>query len=191
MLGFGFLKHLLIQRKTKMINKKNIGYYVIAILLFIVSKFAYSYAKNDMVTFLTKPTSKIISFITNSTAIYNPESGFYYENLNIVIDKSCSGFNFFILLYLLLFFSTIKIIQQEFYKIITIPTMLLLAYLITLFVNTSRILISIFIENKTALKYEWLHQAEGVFIYLSFLIIFYKLSEYLQTKIIKHHAKLT
>ncbi len=174
-----------------MINKKNLRYYIIAILLFIVSKFTYSYAKNDMVIFLTKPTSKIISFITNSKAIYNPKSGFYYENLNIVIDKSCSGFNFWMLLYLLLFFSIIKLIEQEFYKIITLPATLLFTYLITLFVNTSRILISIFIEHKTDLKYQWLHQAEGAFIYLSFLIISYKLFEYLQTKIIKHHEKLT
>jgi exosortase K len=151
-----------------------------ALIIFAAAKFAYVFANNDMIRFLTKPTNQVVSFITNRTPIYNSEIGFYYQNLNITIDKSCSGFNFWMLLFLLLFFSILKIIESNKIKMLLFPITLLTSYLLTLFVNTSRILIALFIEKNTSLNYHWLHQAEGVFIYLSFLIIFYLSLNYLQ-----------
>ncbi|MEP5340521.1 MAG: exosortase K [Algibacter sp.] len=172
-------------------HSKNTIYYATALIAFVISKFTYAFANNDMITFLTKPTNRVVSFITNRTPIYNSEIGFYYQNLNITIDKSCSGFNFWMLLFLLLFFSTLKIIESDRIKMLLFPVTLLISYLLTLFVNTSRILISLFIEKNTSLNYHWLHQAEGVFIYLSFLIIFYISLNYLQNKHIQHHEKRT
>ena len=172
-------------------RSKNTFYYVSALILFVTAKFGYSFANNDMATFLTKPTNSVVSFITNRRPTYNSNIGFYYESLNITIDKSCSGFNFWMLLFLLLFFSTLKFIESNKMKVLLLPITLLISYLLTLFVNTSRIVISIFIEKNTSLNYHWLHQAEGVFIYLSFLIIIYISLNYLQNKIIKNHEKLT
>jgi len=169
---------------------KNTFYYVSALIIFITAKFGYSFANNDMITFLIKPTNHVVSFLVNRTPIYNSEIGFYYQNLNIAIDKSCSGFNFWMLLFLLLLFSTLKFVESYKIKVLLFPVTLLISYLLTLFVNTSRIVISIFIEKNTSLNYHWLHQAEGVFIYLSFLIIFYLSLNYLQNKIIKNHEKL-
>lgn len=174
-----------------MIKSKNTFYHLFAFTFFIGSKFAYSFANNDMVSFLTRPTNTIISFITNKASTYNSESGFYYASLNIVIDKSCSGFNFWMLLFLLLFFSILKFTKSKEIKVLLLPATLLVSYLLTLFVNTSRILVSLFIEKNTSLDYNWLHQAEGVFIYLSFLILFYISLNYLQTKFINNYEKLT
>ncbi|WP_425567980.1 exosortase K [Postechiella marina] len=173
-----------------MIKSKNTVCHLFALTFFIGSKFAYSLANNNMISFLTKPTNAIISFITNNASSYSPKTGFYYSNLNIVIDKSCSGFNFWMLLFLLLFFSTLKFIKTYKNKLLLFLATLLISYLLTLFTNTSRILVSLFITQNTSLHYSWLHQAEGVFIYLSFLIVFYLSLNYLQNKFTNKHEKL-
>ncbi len=169
----------------------NLVYYIIGILIFIGLKFTYTYANNNHVLLLTSPTDKMISLITYSFSTYSESTGFYHEKLNMVIDKSCSGFNFWMLSFILFFFSSLKFVKHHYLKFLTLLLSLLLAYIVTLFVNTSRILVSLFIEHSTQFKHAWLHQAEGVFIYLSFLIIFYMLLNYIQTKSIKNHEKLT
>lgn len=174
-----------------MIKQKNTIYQLAILVFFICAKLTYSHANNNTISFLTRPTNAIISFITNKTYTYSPEAGFYYTSLNIVIDKSCSGFNFWMLLFLLLFFSTLKLTKTHKNKFLLFPATLLISYLLTLFVNTSRILASLFIAQNTSLQYSWLHQAEGVFIYLSFLIVFYLSLNYLQIKFINNHEKLT
>lgn len=170
---------------------KNTGYYITALIIFVLAKFAYAFANNDMIQFLTKPTNFIVSFITNKKSIYNVDIGFYYESLNITIDKSCSGFNFWMLLFLLLFFSILNSVETRKIKSLLLPASLLTSYFLTLFVNTSRIIIALLIEKNTSLHYNWLHQAQGVFIYLSFLIIFYVSLNYLQNKITQYYEKLT
>ena len=170
---------------------KNIYYYFSAVLLFVILKFLHSFASNDVITLLTKPTSAIITLITNTSSVYNSNTGFYIEKLNIVIDKSCSGFNFWILCFILCFYILLKSMRTTAFKVLLFPISLIIAYLVTLFVNTSRILISLFIEHKTNLHYKWLHQAEGIFIYLSFLILFFFIINYLQAKYLKNYEKLT
>ena len=68
-----------------------------------------------------------------------------------------------------------KVCKSILHQIIVFPIVIVATYFLTLFANTSRILTSLFISKQTSLNYSWLHQAEGVFIYLSFLIIFYTL----------------
>lgn len=168
---------------------KDIKYYSVGIILFIGLKLMYSNANNNEVLILLKPLDLIVGFILDSHAVYNNEVGFFYKELNITIDKSCSGFNFLMLSFLLLYFSFLKNLKSHFLKIIAIPTTLFIAFIFTLFVNASRVLTALFIEKKTNISYAWLHQAEGVFIYLSFLITLYISINYIQNKIINSHEK--
>lgn len=169
---------------------KNVTYYLIAFVLFIVLKFVYAQANNDMVLFVLKPVSELISIITNYDAMYTTSSGFFYQELNITIDKSCSGINFWLMSFMICMFSIIPKKKTRLQKIIAFPVAFILAYVLTLFANTSRILISIFIEKKSSLNYTWLHEAQGVFIYLTFLILFYLLINHILTKTNSRHAKL-
>jgi len=170
---------------------KNTYFHIVALVFFVMLKFFYSTANNDAISILTKPTSALVSLITNTNATYNNNSGFYIEKLNIIIDKSCSGFNFWMLCFILFFFILLKPIKKTVFKIILLPISIILSFLATLFVNTSRILISLFIEHKTGLNYRWLHQAEGVFVYLLFLIFFFFITNYIQAKYIKNYEKFT
>ena len=152
-------------------------YYLIAIGIFILLKIGFIFADNNDLVFLLKPTNKLIEFFTNSNSQYFTESGYFHEKLDIIIDKSCSGFNFWILCYMMLTFLALRFLKHKIYKFIAIPSMLVFAYFMTIFVNASRILFSILIDNLGEkfinYKINWLHQAEGTFIYLFFLIVIY------------------
>jgi len=173
--------------------KKKITFYITVFALFLVFKVAYTYATTNDLIFLLKPTSKLVSIVTNNNSTYSINSGFYHQNLNILIDKSCSGFNFWMLCFLMLSFLCLKYASTTTFKILTIPIILVISYGITLFVNASRILFSILIENhlKTSSmeKIANTHQLEGIFIYLSYLILVYLGFEYLLKK--THYEKLT
>ena len=169
---------------------KNSAYYIIAFVLVIILKFMYSYAGNDMVLFMLKPVSKIIEIFANQSASYTSEIGFYFQDLNIVIDKSCSGINFWLISFMLFMFSVLKNTKTTFQNGISFPIAFAITYLLTLFANVSRILISIVIEKNTSFNYEWLHKAQGIFIYLTVLILFHFLINHTISKSKIRHAKL-
>ena len=162
-------------------TNKNILYYLTAVGLFILLKFGYTLADNSDLTFLIKPTDKLVGLLTGSHSIYLSESGYYHEHLNIIIDKSCSGFNFWILCFLLFTYLTVKYSDKTLNKILTIPTALIGAYLLTIFVNTSRIFASIVLQTQTKniiLNHQHiLHEAIGIITNLTFLILAYVLIE--------------
>lgn len=167
--------------------KNNFLYYGVAIALFLGLKFLYTTASSNQVYFLIKPIDGIVSFFTNSVSHYHESDGFYHEKFNITIDKSCSGFNFLLMCFVILYTSLLRILKRNWHKLVVIPLTFLIAYLFTLFVNTSRILVAIFIEGNFNLHFSWMHQAQGVFIYLSFLIALYLFVNFLITKITRTH----
>lgn len=165
-----------------------------AVGLFILMKFGFTHAENNDLTFLLKPTDQLVGFLTGSQSVYLSESGYFHEHLNIIIDKSCSGFNFWILCFLLFTYLTVKYFDRALSKILTIPTALIGAYLLTIFVNTSRIFVSIVVQSQTKSVFlnhqHIIHEAIGITTNLTFLILAYMLSE----KILinkRHNAKFT
>ena len=172
---------------------KNIPHYLLAILIAFLLKFVYKLTDTSDLFFILKPTDTLIGIIANSESRFVSEHGYFHEKFNIVIDKSCSGFNFWILCFLMLSFLTANYFKRPIQKALSIPIILFASLLLTIGVNTSRILFSIFfhpyesalIEN----KYFWLHQAQGAFIYLFFLITIYLLSDFLLNKFKSSYEK--
>lgn len=162
-------------------TNKDIIYYFIAAVLFVLLKFGYTLSDNNDLIFLLKPTDKIVGLLTGSHSIYLPASGYYHEYLNIVIDKSCSGFNFWVLCFLLFTYLTVKHVEKTLSKILTIPTALIGAYLLTIFVNASRIFASIVVQTQTKNIFlnqqHIVHEAIGIITNLTFLILAYVLIE--------------
>ena len=144
-------------------------------------KFGYTLADNNDLTFLLKPTDKLVGLLAGSQSIYLSENGYLHEHLNIIIDKSCSGFNFWILSFLLFTYLTVKHFDKTLSKILTIPTALIGAYLLTIFVNTSRVFASIFVQTHTKRilpnQQHIVHEAIGIITNLTFLILAYVLIE--------------
>lgn len=162
-------------------TNKNTPYYLTAIGLFILMKFAFTLADNNDLTFLIKPTDKLVGLLTGSHSVFFSDKGYYHEHLNIIIDKSCSGFNFWILCFLLFTYLTVKHFDNSLHKFLAIPTALIGAYLLTIFVNTSRIFASIVVQTQTKNLFinqqHIIHEAIGIITNLTFLILAYVLIE--------------
>lgn len=149
-------------------------------------KFAYTFAETDDLLFLLRPIQIIIDVLTGSRAIYVPEEGYVYQQLHIVIDKSCSGFNLGVLYFIMLLFQLLKFAHKPLYKFTLFPITLSLAYLLTVFVNAARIFISILVHNLLPYKgyQEIIHQSIGIVTNLSFLIIVYLVVSHILSKIL-------
>ncbi len=165
-----------------MIANRNIFYYLTAIGLFIVLKFGYTIANTNDLFFLLKPTDKLVGLLTSSKSVYFADKGFYYRNLNVVIEKSCSGFNFLLLCFSMICILGLKYVRNPLCKTLITPIALVSAYLMTIFVNVSRIFASIVLQHQ---KNSFLpqnsqlvvHEIIGIITNLSFLVLGYYLLE--------------
>ncbi len=156
--------------------------YLIGIVTFLCFKFAYTAMDAGSLSFILGPTDYFVSILTDSNAIYIPNVGYYHHELNITIEKSCSGFNFLLLSFLITYCVSASHLRDSKLKWSALPLSLLFDWMLTIFVNTSRITSSIFIGRYVAVSKPYqalLHQAEGTFIYLFFLILSYRLINHL------------
>jgi len=173
---------------------KNSSYYILGILLFILLKLGFKYADTQDLIFLIKPTNFLIGIITGSPSRYIENNGYYYHLLDIIIDKSCSGFNFWVLLFLMMLFLCFQHMRTHSQKVISIPLLFLFSFIITILVNTSRIFVAIILQNQLSqhlhVQSHNIHQGLGIIINLSSLILIYLVTEKLIKKY-THYAKLT
>ena len=163
-------------------TNRNIPYYLTTIVLFILLKFSYTLSDNDNLIFLLKPTAKIVGLLTGSHSVYFFDKGYYHASLNILIEKSCSGSNFMLLCFCMLTFLFLKYADKTFFKSLTIPASLVISYLLTIFVNASRIFVSIIMQQQVnnflpRSPHLILHEIVGVITNLTFLILIYILLE--------------
>ena len=145
------------------------------IALFILLKIGYTQTNSDDLLFLLFPTDKLISSFTGSTSDYIQGSGYFHPEFNILIEKSCAGFNFFILCFLIGYITCLQHIVKTSKRWTTLPICLLCSYFLTIAVNTSRILISISLAVRKSIiaDISGFHQLQGTFIYLFFLLLSY------------------
>lgn len=173
--------------------KKNMPYYLVAGALFILLKYWFLFATNSSLAFLLGPVDALVSISTAATSVPTAV-GYYHPRLNIIIDKSCSGFNFWILCFLVFTYPALKYLDKALHKLLAIPAALVFAYILTIFVNTSRIVLSVFVRQQTPLalagRHQLIHQAIGIVTNLSFLIMAYYFTEKILTRK-RHNAQLT
>lgn len=176
------------------IERKNMAFYLGAIFIFVVLKFLYSNFNTAELFVLLKPTTVFIDVLTGAESIYMEDKGFFYESLNIIINKSCSGYHFLGLCFVMLSFLSIKYFDSNLQKTMILVFAFLGAYIITIFVNSSRIIASLFFQKNLFHATDNLqgivHESIGLITNLSFLILTYLIVE----KILihkKNNAKLT
>jgi len=176
-----------------MLNRKDIPFYIVLILLFILFKLANVFASNQDIIFLTGPTSKMVDLATGTRSQFIADQGYLNLTLGFIIDKSCAGFNFWIICFLSLSFSALNYFRKNRDKILSIIILSIASYFITLFVNASRIMFSVLIGKLKIFEglnqFKWLHEAEGIFVYLFFLISIHLIFNHLLNKIIEKNAQ--
>ncbi len=162
----------------------------IVVLLFVLLKLWYSSANEADLHFVLYPTGKFFNLISGSSSEYVSERGYVHQDLKIIIEKSCSGFNFLLLCFVVLSYAAIRHFDPSKKILWYLPPILIFSWLFTIFVNCSRILFSVRVHpsqvNDAGGR---THEMEGAFIYLSFLVGIYLLFEYLIKKTKTNYAK--
>jgi len=168
----------------------NLIYLSIAGILFIALKLWHQTCSIAALKFLLKPVSKVINLLTDQASYFSPEEGYVFSALEIIIDKSCSGFNFLLVCFLMLSYLLLSLNKQPISKLLCLPSALLIAYFISLISNASRIIISILFDKIISEEWEsyyaYIHESIGVISHLGFLIATYLIL----LEILKHTYKL-
>ena len=170
---------------------RTLPYYVGIGLLFLVSKYWYTLGNSEDLWFLLSPVNACIELATGSTGIYTA-NGFMHTGLPIIIDKSCAGFNFWLLSFSLLSLTTLHFYPTHRQKLTACLVLAATSYMVTVFVNVSRILIALLTLKHKAVhpsfSKDWMHEAQGAFVYLLFLILLYRCIYYITIKLTKTDA---
>ena len=174
------------------VEKKNIPFYGIMGVFFVLLKYWYTVTDANGLFFLLYPIAKIVGFLLNAQPIPVPGNGFFFEYLNIIIDKSCAGFNYWLLCFLMTGFLSVKYFEGYRLKTLMVFGALLMGYGFAIFVNSARILVLITIQSQSLSLSEnpLVHESVGVMVNLTFLAILYLcIEKYFKTRI--PHAKFS
>lgn len=149
--------------------------YGCAASLFGTLKLSYTQATTADLLWLLKPTNVLVAVALGSGSEFRVGEGFVHVGLNIVIDKSCSGFNFWLLCSAVLLLAGLQVGGQNGRRwwLLSLPVV---AYGLTVLVNAARIITAVSLQRalpELGRRYAWLHEAEGVLVYLFFLILIY------------------
>ena len=130
---------------------------------------------------LLLPTKILVEFLTGAHSVFTPNSGYYFPELSMVIDKSCAGYNLWLLFFVLISFLIVKYSKTKKMMFFAIPISLVSGLVLTYFVNASRIFTSVVFQEKiedwTSLSGRLVHESIGVLFNLFFLILVYLLVE--------------
>ncbi len=173
---------------------KFIRYHIIVISfgIVILSKFIFRYLENKDLTWLLRPIVKILEFSFSTQSKFVNEHGYLLSDYNISIDKSCSGFNYLLICFLVFVYifsmyswtsNGIKILAKSF----------VFAYISTILVNSCRLFILIkYHEDMLAISmfsYSTSHQAIGGFIYVFFILLISVVANFYYTNLSSHNFK--
>lgn len=148
------------------------------LIVFSIQLFIDKFTITDL-SFLLSPISQLVSLFTGLSFVFDVEQGYLATNNLIVIDKSCSGINFFLLTFSLLIFWFIRHFRNLLHQLLFFFTALVSTYLFTVLVNAFRITVAVkLLALKDALPWvdtDLFHLLEGILFYAFFLVGFYLL----------------
>ena len=180
-------------KSQKILNHSSFLFYALTIGLCIVLKLYYRESSSDELGFILSPTSYAVSFFSGLEFTYLPAQGYWNEVGQVLIDKSCAGMNFWVIAFSLAVFTSMRFYEGIQQQSLLFLILLIVTFLLTIIANTFRIMIAILMlkleSSVSFLKASWWHTIEGSFVYLSILITFYLLSQYIHPKIRTYHAK--
>jgi exosortase K len=154
-------------------------FYSLIIVVAYGLKYHYSHAGSDDLIWVLRPTAFLVEKITAFPFEKEVNTGFVNYDHQVIIAPSCAGINFLIIVFCLSSFLGLNKMKRLVFKYLWLGISLILAYFYTLFVNTIRIIISIYSYEtgllQSMLTTEGLHRIEGILIYFVCLYVFYVL----------------
>src|SRR5262249_15609923 len=154
---------------------------VVALACAFTLKLYYSTASADQLRWILAPTTALVELISGASFEFESHAGYISRERGFLIANSCSGVNFLITAFLML--SMGKLLRDRSKNIGWgfIPTAAVIAYLVTLVANATRITIALRLRQMSSeigwLNPDQLHRFEGVFVYFGFLLLLFVVSE--------------
>lgn len=169
--------------------------YLSVALITLCLRFLYTYTSTPSLDFLLKPTACLVAILTNTSFVYSPEMGYHFVKLHIFIERSCSGYNFWLCSFVVSCLVFIKKPGLTFGSMLGLVLGALpLSYLLTILANASRIQCAMFahaIFKNHFFSGEVLHQFVGAWVYLCVLVAYYIALDYLMCRNAKNSALKT
>jgi len=153
---------------------------VVLVCAFALKQY-YSTASANQLRWILAPTTACVELVSGISFEFESHAGYMSEDRSFLIANSCAGVNFLITAFLML--SGRKLLSDRSKGIAWgfIPASVVIAYLVTLVANTTRIAIALRVQRMPA-EIGWLdrnqiHRFEGIFIYFGFLLLLFVISE--------------
>ena len=141
------------------------------LVLAIAVKWWYRTATLDQLDFVLWPVANAITLFTGATWIVVPGEGYVFRSLGMVIDRSCSGINFMVIVWITFAFVLLRRSAAGCLS----PYMALLAgvaaYLLTILTNTGRILSMVMLHQQEIQLGQKQHEGLGAFFFISILVL--------------------
>jgi exosortase K len=155
----------------------NTIFILLAIMIAFGLKHHYSRASVEDLNWILAPTVEFVELLSGITFEQEAYTGFISKTHRIIIAKSCAGVNFLIIAFCMLIFSRVQATKSVGAKILLFIKSIIIAYFLTIIVNTLRIILAIYLFNADIyggwLTREMLHRIEGTAIYFIFLCFLY------------------
>ena len=120
--------------------------------------------------FLLRPTATAISLFTDAPWTLVPDKGHAFTTLGMIIDRSCSGITFLITAWATFTFLLLRRAPSVRSGILGSAVAGLAAYLLTLTVNTGRILAMVMLDQQGLALGTKQHEAFGAFYFIGALL---------------------
>lgn len=152
-------------------------------------KWWYRTASMEDLAFMLRPVAAMVSMITGEVYSVVDGSGYYFPDLHVLIDRSCSGVNFMIITAATFSFLLVRRPRAGCISPLLAIVATFGSYGLTLFVNSSRIITMVHFQRLGIQMGPTVHEALGVFFFLVALLSASLLLDRTLTR--THHAQLT
>lgn len=168
--------------------RQNMIFYLIAVVLALAVKQHYSQARPEDLDWILKPTAGLVAMVSGETFVHEIGAGYACHSGNVIIAPACAGVNFMLMAFGMAVFAGLPHLERRRYCLAWLVFSLLVSYLLTLAVNTLRIMVSIQTLDSGLVgigpAWDRVHRIQGVIIYFFFLYLFYSMIQ----KIIHRYA---
>ena len=163
--------------RIKSLFLQNGIFYILALAIAFGLKHHYSLAGSDDLIWILRPIAGLVEHLSGIQFENEAHTGFVSRGYGIIIAPSCAGINFLIMTFCMAVFSGIHVFKHSGSKLWWLAASWVCAYILTVVVNTLRIIAAIYSYNAD-IYLGWftparVHRLEGIVIYFFFLCLFY------------------
>lgn len=163
-------------------ENKNLPHYLLIFFIIIVLKLKFATAQTDDLIFILYPLSTLVDYLTGLSSSYVSNHGFLYHSLDIIIDKSCSGYNYWMISFGMLAVLSMHYFETSRQKLMVVLFCFIGAFFFMITVNAFRIYALILIHDFPISGTNLVHEGMGILMYFTFLLILYIIVENLLKK---------